>query len=108
MRQAACDAKNKRKLNTIAPYATKKFGIEYQEFLLRFSTHRNEFNCVFRSTKLRQYATLSGAMHNSLLSPIIFSRHKENVSVNGGNCVSELFCSQVRLGFCLVVTITYI
>ena len=49
----ACDAKNdNRKLNTIASYATKKFGIEYQGFLLRFCTHRNEFvfsgsrNCV--------------------------------------------------------------
>ena len=53
----ACDAKNdNRKLNTIASYATKKFGIEYQGFLLRFCTHRNEFNCVFSSTKLHKYA----------------------------------------------------
>ena len=53
----ACDAKNdNRKLKTIASYATKKFGIEYQGFLLRFCTHRNEFNCVLRSTKLRKYA----------------------------------------------------
>ena len=61
----ACDAKNNnRKLNTIASYATKKFGIEYQGFLLRFCTHRNEFNCVFRFTKLRKYAALSGAMQS--------------------------------------------
>ena len=59
----ACDAKNdNRKLNTIASYATKKFRIEYQGFLLRFCTHRNEFNCVFRFTKLLKYAALSGAM----------------------------------------------
>ena len=37
----------------------KKFGIEYQGFLLRFCTHRNYFNCVFRSTKLRKYAIRS-------------------------------------------------
>ena len=56
----ACHAKNdNRKLNTIASSATKKFGIEYQGFLLRFCTHRNEFNCVFRSTKLRKYALRS-------------------------------------------------
>ena len=48
-----------RKLNTIASYATKKFGIEYQGFLLRFCTHRNEFNCVFTFTKLRKYAIRS-------------------------------------------------
>ena len=54
------DAKNdNRKLNTIASYATKKFGIAYEGFLLRFCTHRNEFNCVFRSTKLRKYAIRS-------------------------------------------------
>ena len=56
----ACDAKNdNRKLNTIASYATKNFGIEYQGFLLRFCTHRNEFICVFRSRKLRKYAIRS-------------------------------------------------
>ena len=56
----ACDAKNdNRKQNTIASYAMKKFGIEYQGFLLRFCTHRNYFNCVFRSTKLRKYAIRS-------------------------------------------------
>ena len=37
----------------------KKFGIEYQGFLLRFCTHRNYFNCLFRSTKLRKYAIRS-------------------------------------------------
>ena len=37
----------------------KKFGIEYQGFLLRFYTHRNYFNYVFRSTKLRKYAIRS-------------------------------------------------
>ena len=59
-RTTACDAKNdKRKLNTIASYATKKFGFEYRGFLLRFCTHRNEFNCVFRSKKLRKYAIRS-------------------------------------------------
>ena len=53
----ACDAKNdNRILKTIASYATKKFGIEYQGFLLRFCPHRNEFNCVLRFTKLRKYA----------------------------------------------------
>ena len=57
---AACDAKNdNRKQNTIASYAMKKFGIEYQGFLLRFCTHRNYFNWVFRSTKLRKYAIRS-------------------------------------------------
>ena len=56
----ACDAKNdNRKQNTIASYALKKFGIEYQGFLLRFCTHRNYFNWVFRSTKLRKYAIRS-------------------------------------------------
>ena len=56
----ACDAKNdNRKQNTIASYAMKKFGIEYQGFLLRFCTHRNYFNCVFRSTKLRKYTIRS-------------------------------------------------
>ena len=56
----ACDAKNdNRKQNTIASYAMKKFGIEYQGFLLRFCTHRNYFNCVFRSTKLSKYAIRS-------------------------------------------------
>ena len=56
----ACDAKNNnRKLKTLASYATKKYGIEYQGFLLRFCTHRNEFNCVLRSTKLRKYAIRS-------------------------------------------------
>ena len=56
----AFDAKNdNRKQNTIASYAMKKFGIEYQGFLLRFCTHRNYFNCVFRSTKLRKYAIRS-------------------------------------------------
>ena len=59
-RTTACDAKNdKRKLNTIASYATKKFGFEYRGFLLRFCTQRNEFNCVFRSKKLRKYAIRS-------------------------------------------------
>ena len=48
-----------RKLNTIVSYPTKKFGIEYQGFLLRFCTHRNEFNCVFTFTKLRNYAIRS-------------------------------------------------
>ena len=56
----ACDAKkDNRKQNTIASYAMKKFGIEYQGFLLRFCTHRNYFNFVFRSTKLRKYAIRS-------------------------------------------------
>ena len=56
----ACDAKNdNRKQNTIASYAMKKFGIEYQGFLLRFCTHRNYFNWVFRSTKLCKYAIRS-------------------------------------------------
>ena len=55
-----CDAKkDNRKLNTIASYAMKKFRIEYQGVLLRFCTHRHEFNCVFRSTKLRKYAIRS-------------------------------------------------
>ena len=31
--------------------------------LLHFCTHSNEFNCVFRSEKLRKYAALSGAMN---------------------------------------------
>ena len=31
------------------------FRIEYQGLLLRFCTHRNEFNCVFTFTKLRKY-----------------------------------------------------
>ena len=36
----------------------KKFRIEYQAFLLRFCTHRNEFICVFtfRSKLLGKYA----------------------------------------------------
>ena len=53
-----------RKPNTIASYALKKFGIEYQGFLLHFCTHRNEFNCVLESKQLRKYAiyALSGAM----------------------------------------------
>ena len=51
---------------TIASYATKKFGIEYQGFLLRFCTHRNEFNCVFTFMKLRKYAALSGPMVQSI------------------------------------------
>ena len=69
----ACDAKNdNRKQNTIASYAMKKFGIEYQGFLLRFCTHRNYFNWVFRSTKLRKYAIRSliwsyGHVYNTLL-----------------------------------------
>ena len=55
-----CDVKNdNRNLKTIASYATKKFGIEYQGFLLRFCMHRNEFNCLLRSTKLRKYAIRS-------------------------------------------------
>ena len=45
--------------SVIVWYATKKFRIEYQGFLLRFCTHRNEFNCVFRSMKLRKYAIRS-------------------------------------------------
>ena len=41
----ACDGKNdNRKLNTIAPYVTKKFGIEYQGFLLCFV--RTEINKI--------------------------------------------------------------
>ena len=50
--------------NHKASYAMKNFGIEYQEFLLRFCTHRNNLiaflgpsNCVNT-----QYAALSGAM----------------------------------------------
>ena len=37
----------------------KKLRIEYQGLLLRFCTHRNKFNCVFRFTKLRKYAIRS-------------------------------------------------
>ena len=62
----ACDAKNdKRKLNTIASYATKKFGIEYQDFYCVFE--RTEMNLnVFsgpRTCVNTQYAALSGAMY---------------------------------------------
>ena len=66
----ACDAKNdNRKQNTIASYATKMFGIEYQGFycvfvrteidLIAFSGPRNCVNT--------QYAALSGAMVLSAL-----------------------------------------
>ena len=61
----ACDAKNdNRKLNTIASYATKKFEIEYQGFLLRFCTHRMDLIAFSRSRNCvnTQYAALSGAM----------------------------------------------
>ena len=44
-----------RKLYTIASCAMTKFGIEYQGFLLRFGTHKNEFKCVFRSKQLHKY-----------------------------------------------------
>ena len=37
----------------------KKFGIEYQGFLLRFCMHRNEINCAFGSKQLRKYAIRS-------------------------------------------------
>ena len=47
---------NNSKLNTKESYTTKKFGIEYQGFLLHFCMHRNEFNCVFGSKKLFKYA----------------------------------------------------
>ena len=47
------------KLYTIASYVTKKFGIEYEGFLLCFCTHRNKFNCLFWSKKLRKYAIRS-------------------------------------------------
>ena len=43
------------KPNTIASYTMKKFGIEYQGFLLCF----NEFNCVLGSKQLRKYAKRS-------------------------------------------------
>ena len=50
--------------NRKASYAMKKFGIEYQEFLLRFVSTENNLiaflgpsNCVNT-----QYAALSGAM----------------------------------------------
>ena len=75
----ACDAKNdNRKQNTIASYAIasyamKKFGIEYQGFLLRFCTHRNYFNCVFRSTKLRKYAIRSLIWSYVMLVAILLS-----------------------------------
>ena len=45
--------------NTIASYPMKKFVIEYQGFLLHFCMHTNEFNCVFGSKQLRQYAIRS-------------------------------------------------
>ena len=48
-----------RKLNNISSYAMKMFGIEYRGFLLRFCMHRNEFNCIFGSKQLRQYAIRS-------------------------------------------------
>ena len=31
----------------IVSYVTKKFGIKYQGFLLRYCTQGNKFNCVF-------------------------------------------------------------
>ena len=49
----ACDAKTSNcKMNTIASYAKKKFGKEFQGFLLCFCMHRNELNCIFESKKL--------------------------------------------------------
>ena len=61
----ACDTKNdNRKLNTLASYATKKSGIEYQGFLLRFC--HTEMNLIAFSSPRNcvntQYAALSGAM----------------------------------------------
>ena len=58
--------------NRKASYAMKKFGIEYQEFLLRFvRTENNAFlgpsNCVNR-----QYAALSGAMEHSAIQNALF------------------------------------
>ena len=44
--------KGNHKLNTIAQYAMKSTELRYQGFLLRFCTHRNEYNCVFGSKQL--------------------------------------------------------
>ena len=54
-----CIQKWHRKRNTVASYATKKIGIEYQGFLLHFCTHRYEFYCVFGSKKLSKYTICS-------------------------------------------------
>ena len=51
--------KRQSQTDTIASYAMKKFGIEYQGFLLCFCMHKNEFNCIFRSKQLHKYAIRS-------------------------------------------------
>ena len=61
----ACNAKNdKSKLNTIASYTTKKFGIEYQGFRLHFWTTEMNLNAFSgpQNCVNTQYAALSGAM----------------------------------------------
>ena len=64
----ACDAKNDNcKQNSIASYATKKVGIEYQGFLFGFV--RTEMNLIAfsgpRNCVNTQYAALSAAMLES-------------------------------------------
>ena len=75
-------------MNTIASYAKKKFGKEYQGFLLRFCMHRNELNCIFESKKLRkyaintQYAAISWAM--SISGAMSYGLLRENLSLGFG------------------------
>ena len=53
-------AKNSnRKPNTIGSYAMKKFGIEHQGFYWVFVRTEINFNCVFGSKQLREYAIRS-------------------------------------------------
>ena len=69
----ACVTKNdNRKMNTIASYATKKFGIEYQGFYYVYV--RTEMNLIAfsgpRNCVNTQYAALSGAMTSLIYWPI--------------------------------------
>ena len=92
----ACDAKNDfRKLKTIASYTTKKFGIEYQGFLLRFVI--TEMNLIAFSGPQNcvntQYTALSGAMiYASLVKihPLVQKIMHGNPILNISKCQYDL------------------
>ena len=80
------------KPNTIASYAMKMFRIEFKG--LYFGTHRNEFNCVFGSKQLRNYAALSRAMGIRLF-PFL------SLQMLGGRlCRSFQSCKHLRCSPC--------
>ena len=75
----ACDAKNdNRKQNTIASYATKKFGLSIKDFYCVFV--RTEINLIAFSGPGNcvntQYAALSGAMIVSRKNVLIYKAYE--------------------------------